>query len=136
MGVFRDEAEVYEYLGRIFEIAAEKDGLADKLSASAMVLRIQYSDPDAVVTVDMPGRSVEVGSGASASPTVELHMSADTGNRFWLGKVNLAMAMTKGTVRAKGPVPKLIKLIPTAKEMFPEYRRMLVDRGRTDLLEA
>ena len=106
------------------------------LVASGVVLRIHYTDPEAVVTVDMPSRSVETGSGSAATPTVELHMSADTGNRFWLGKVNMAMAMAKGSVRAKGPVPKLLKLIPTAKELFPEYRAMLVERGRTDLLEA
>lgn len=136
MGVFADEAEVYEYLGGIFEVATKKDGLADKLAASGVVLRVYYTDPEAVVTVDMESRSVETGSASTATPTVELHMTADTGNRFWLGKVNLAMAMAKGTVRAKGPVSKLLKLIPTAKELFPEYRAMVAERGRHDLLEA
>lgn len=136
MGVFADEAEVYEYLGGIFEVATKKDGLADRLAASGVVLRVYYTDPEAVVTVDMGARSVKTGSASTATPTVELHMTADTGNRFWLGKVNLAMAMAKGTVRAKGPVPKLLKLIPTAKELFPEYRAMVAERGRHDLLEA
>lgn len=136
MGVFADEAEVYDYLGEIFRIGTKKDGLAEKLAASGVVLRIHYTDPDSVITVDMPAQTVETGTASQVTPTVELFMSADTGNRFWLGKVNLAMAMAKGTVRAKGPTPKLLKLIPTAKELFPEYRQLLSDRGRDDLLNA
>jgi hypothetical protein len=46
------------------------------------------------------------------------------------------VAMARGTVRAKGPVPKLLKLIPTAKELFPEYEKMLTEAGRDDLVNA
>ena len=136
MSLFADEAEVYEYLGEIFRIGTKKEGLAERLASSEVVLRIEYSDPDAVVSVDLPNKTVETGAGSTLTPTVELHMSADTGNQFWLGKVNLPMAMTRGTVRAKGPVSKLLKLLPTAKELYPEYRELLVERGRTDLLDA
>ncbi|BBZ05854.1 hypothetical protein MDOR_00230 [Mycolicibacterium doricum] len=136
MAVFKDEDEVYTYLAGIFRRGLEKEGLADKLSTSGVVLRVHYTDPDAVVTVDMPNKTVETGSSSSAVPNVELFMSADTGNKFWLGKVNLTLAMAKGSVRAKGPVPKLIKLIPQAKVLFPEYRSMLESENRRDLLDA
>ncbi|SIN26863.1 putative sterol carrier protein [Mycobacteroides abscessus subsp. abscessus] len=46
------------------------------------------------------------------------------------------MAMAKGTVRAKGPVTKLIKLIPQAKNLFPEYRAILEADKRHDLLNV
>lgn len=136
MAVFKDEDEVYTYLAGIFRRGLEKEGLADKLSTSGVVLRVHYTDPDAVVTVDMPNKTVETGSSSSAVPNVELFMSSDTGNKFWLGKVNLTLAMAKGSVRAKGPVPKLIKLIPQAKVLFPEYRSMLESENRRDLLDA
>lgn len=136
MGVFTDESEVYTYLGGIFELATKKDGLSDKLATSGVVLRIHYTDPDSTITVDMPNKEVETGDGSTKEPNVELFMTADTGNRFWLGKVNLSVAMARGTVRAKGPVPKLLKLIPTAKELFPEYEKMLTEAGRDDLVNA
>lgn len=136
MGVFTDESEVYTYLGGIFELATKTDGLADKLAGSGVVLRVNYTEPDATITVDMPNKEVETGGDSTKVPNVELFMTADTGNRFWLGKVNLSVAMARGTVRAKGPVPKLLKLIPTAKELFPEYEKMLVEAGRDDLLKA
>jgi putative sterol carrier protein len=136
MAVFTDEDEVYTYLGGIFRRGLEKEGLADKLAGSGVVLRVHYTDPDAVVTVDMPNKAVETGASSTAVPNVELFMSADMGNKFWLGKVNLTVAMAKGTVRAKGPVAKLIKLIPQAKNLFPEYRMMLEAEHRQDLIDA
>ena len=92
-------------------------------------------DEDSLVERRAP-RVVGTGASSTAVPSVELFMSADTGNKFWLGKVNLTMAMAKGTVRAKGPVPKLIKLIPQAKNLFPEYRSMLQSQNRQDLIDA
>jgi hypothetical protein len=136
MAVFKNEDEVYKFLAGIFQRGLEVEGLGDKLAGSGVVLRVHYTDPDAVVTVDMPNRVVETGTSSVAVPNVELFMSADTGNKFWLGKVNLTMAMAKGTVRAKGPVPKLIKLIPQAKNLFPEYRLMLRSQDRQDLIDA
>lgn len=136
MALFADADEVYTYLGGIFRRGLENDGLAEKLAGSGVVLRIHYTDPDAVVTVDMPNKAVETGASSAAIPNVELFMSADTGNKFWLGKVNLTMALAKGTVRAKGPVTKLIKLIPQAKNLFPEYRLMLEGANRQDLIDA
>ncbi|MGQ0481143.1 MAG: SCP2 sterol-binding domain-containing protein [Pseudonocardia sp.] len=136
MGVFKDENEVDAYLGGIFRLAAAKDDLAPKFVNSGVVLRIHYTDPTALLTVDLPNKTVELGTASTARPNVELYMTADTGNRFWLGKVNLASAMARGTVRAKGPVPKLLKLIPLARQLFPEYEKMLTENGRTDLIKA
>jgi len=39
-------------------------------------------------------------------------------------------------VRAKGPVPKILKLIPVAKQLFPGYQEMLRADGRDDLINA
>ena len=63
-------------------------------------------------------------------------MSSDTGNNFFLAKLNLTISIPKGTVRAKGPVPKLLKLIPQAKNLFPEYKSMLQSENRQDLIDA
>jgi hypothetical protein len=89
-----------------------------------------------VLTVDMPNTQLHEGAGAGPEPNVELFMTADTGNRFWLGKVILPVALAKGQVRAKGPVAKLLTVLPLAKGMFGPYREQLESEGRTDLLTA
>jgi hypothetical protein len=136
VAAFRDEAEVYEYLGGIFRRGVQDPVLVEKLRPTGIVLRITYTDPDAVLTVDMPNTQIYEGAGVGPEPNVELFMSADTGNRFWLGKVILPVALAKGQVRAKGPVAKLLTVLPMAKGMFGPYREQLAAAGRADLLNA
>jgi hypothetical protein len=63
-------------------------------------------------------------------------MEADTAHRFWLGKVNVTVALARGQMKAKGPVAKILRLVPLAKSAFPRYRTMLEDAGRADLQKA
>lgn len=135
MPAFKDSAEVYKYLGGIFEKGLGDPEIGPKLRASGVVLQISYTAPDSVITVDMPEGKVYTGD-TDLTPNVRMFMSADTGNRFWLGNVNLTMAMAKGQVRAKGPVAKVMKLVPVAKGLFPAYKEMLEQDGRQDLLNA
>ncbi len=136
MAVFDDEAEVYEFLGGIFRHGMQDPALVEKLQPTGIVLRITYTEPDAVLTVDMPNTAIYEGAGNGPTPNVELFMTADTGNRFWLGKVILPVALAKGQVRAKGPVAKLLTVLPMAKGMFGPYREQLQAAGRRDLLDA
>jgi len=136
VAAFTDEAEVYTYLGGVFRRGLEDPVLVEKLRPSGVVLRITYTDPDAVITMDMPGGVLHEGAGEGPEPNVELFMTADTGNRFWLGKVVLPVALAKGQVRAKGPVAKLLKVLPLAKGMFGPYREQLEAAGRQDLLDV
>jgi hypothetical protein len=136
VAAFSSEAEVYEFLGGVFELGLGDPELVEKLKPTGIVLRITYTEPDAVITVDMPGTQLHTGAGTGPEPNVELFMSADTGNRFWLGKVVLPVALAKGQVRAKGPVAKLLKVLPLAKQMFGPYRELVERKERRDLLEV
>ncbi|MCW0212359.1 MAG: SCP2 sterol-binding domain-containing protein [Pseudonocardia sp.] len=136
VAAFTSEDEVYDYLGGVFRIGMQDAALVEKLKPSGVVLRITYTDPDAVLTVDMANSEIYTGAGAGPDPNVELFMSADTGNRFWLGKVVLPVALAKGQVRAKGPVATLLKVLPLAKGLFGPYRESLEAKGRADLLSA
>jgi putative sterol carrier protein len=67
---------------------------------------------------------------------VIMSMAADTAHRFWLGKVNVTVALARGQIKAKGPVAKILKLVPLMKPVFPRYEQMLEEAGRKDLLEV
>ncbi len=69
-------------------------------------------------------------------PEIVMTMEADTAHRFWLGKVNVTMALAKGQMKAKGPVAKILKLVPLVKPVFPLYQQMLEEANRDDLLKA
>ncbi len=56
-------------------------------------------------------------------------------NRFWLGKVNLPVAVARRQVSVEGRIGALFKLVTLARSLFPAYRELLTHDGRRDLLE-
>ena len=64
-----------------------------------------------------------------------MSMAADTAHRFWLGEVNVTVALARGQIKANGPVAKILKLVPLAKPVFPRYKALLEAQGRADLVE-
>ena len=136
MALFKDAAEVYDYIGGIFDAAVTDDVLGPRFAESGVILKLRYRDPEASLIVDMPNSKVYRGDESDMAPTVEMVMKSDIAHGFWMGDVNISMALAKGQMRAKGPVPKILKLVPIARELFPRYRARLEQDGRTDLLEA
>ena len=138
MPYFNDADEVYRFIGRLFEDLAEDDELAPKFRRANTVVQYQYRNPASQITVKLKeGEDGQVDFGETEmEPEVVMTMDADTAHRFWLGKVNVTVARARGQMKAKGPVAKILKLVPLVKPVFPRYRKMLEDADRRDLLEA
>ncbi|MGH8998288.1 MAG: SCP2 sterol-binding domain-containing protein [Acidimicrobiia bacterium] len=134
MGVFKDGDEVGHYLGGIFETGFKNPDLAAKFKAVDTVIRIEYSNPDCVTTVDFTNGVVEYGPGSTLKPEIRMWMEADVAHRFWLGKENVGIAIAKGRMKVKGSVPKVMKIVPITKPLYATYNAMLNEEGRTDLL--
>lgn len=138
MALFRSEQEVYDHIGRLFRDLMDDEELASKFRKANTIVRYQYSEPDSQITVklleDEDGQ-VDLGP-SQLDPEVIMTMDADTAHRFWLGRVNVTVALARGQMRAKGPVAKILKLVPLVKPAFPRYRAQLEAAGRADLVEA
>ncbi|HEX2232751.1 MAG TPA: SCP2 sterol-binding domain-containing protein [Thermoleophilaceae bacterium] len=138
MGQFKDADEVYEFIGRLFQELAQDEEMAPKFQKANTIVQYRYRDPESQITVSLreedDGR-VDLGE-SSMDPEVVMTMDADTAHRFWLGKVNVTVALARGQMKAKGPVAKILKLLPLTRPIFPRYRKMLEDAGRQDLLEV
>jgi putative sterol carrier protein len=135
---FTDAAEVYAYIGKLFEDLAEDDELAPKFSKANTIVQYRYREPESQITVKLiEGEDGQVDCGPTAmEPEVVMTMDADTAHRFWLGQVNVTVALARGQMKAQGPVAKILKLVPLVKPVFPRYRRLLDEAGRGDLLDA
>jgi putative sterol carrier protein len=138
LAYFKDADEVYAYIGRLFEELAEDEELAPQFRKANTIVQYRYRDPESQITVKLrEGEDGRVDCGETAmEPEVVMTMDADTAHRFWLGHVNVTVAMARGQMKAKGPVAKILKLVPLVKPVFPRYRAMLESAGRRDLLEA
>jgi putative sterol carrier protein len=138
MPYFKDADEVYATIGKLFQDLAEDDELAPKFQKANTIVQYQYREPESQITVKLiEGEDGQVDLGqTNMEPEVVMTMDADTAHRFWLGKVNVTVALARGQMKAKGPVAKTLKLVPLVKPVFPRYRKLLEDAGRQDLLEA
>ena len=138
MPYFKDENEVYEFIGKLFEDLVADDELAPKFQKANTVVQYQYRNPESQITVKMiDGEDGKVDCGPTElDPEVVMTMEADTAHKFWLGKVNVTVALARGQMKAKGPVAKILKLVPLVKPVFPRYRKMLEEAGREDLVQA
>ena len=138
MAYFRDADEVYKYIGTLFEQLAEDEELAPQFRKANTIVQYQYREPESQITVKlMDGEDGKVDCGEThMEPEVVMNMDADTAHRFWLGKLNVTVALARGQMKAKGPVAKILKLVPLTKPIFPRYRALLEQDGRQDLIEA
>jgi hypothetical protein len=138
LGRFKDENDVYRFIGRLFEELAEDAELAPRFKRANTTVQYRLRDPDSQITVDMrPEADMRVDLGPSdLEPEVVMTMDADTAHRFWLGQVNVTVALARGQIKAKGPVAKILRLVPLVKPACLRYKRLLRDEGRTDLIEA
>ena len=138
MPYFKDADEVYAYIGKLFEDLAQDEEMSPKFQKANTVVQYRYRNPESVITVSLlDGEDGRVDCGdTDLEPEVVMTMDADTAHRFWLGKVNVTVALARGQMKAKGPVAKILKLVPLTKPIFPRYRAMLEESGRQDLLEA
>jgi hypothetical protein len=138
VGYFESEQEVYDTLGKLFEDLRDDPDLFPKFQNANTIVRYEFHHPDSQITVKMlEGESGQVDLGPSElEPEVTMTMDADTAHRFWLGKVNVTVALARGQIRASGPVSKILRLVPLTKPVFPRYEAQLEEQGRTDLAQA
>jgi hypothetical protein len=135
---FQDAQEVYETIGKLFVELAEDEELAPKFRKANTIVQYVYRDPDSVITVRLQeGQPGDVDFGETEmEPDVTMSMEADTAHRFWLGQVNVTVALARGQIKASGPVAKILKLVPLTKPVFPRYKAELEAAGRDDLVNV
>jgi hypothetical protein len=137
MAYFKDAQEVYDTIGKLFvELAADEE-LGPKFRKANTIVRYEHRDPDSPITVRMKeDESPDVDFGETEMEAeVVMSMEADTAHRFWLGRVNVPVALARGQIKASGPVAKILKLVPLTKPVYPRYKAQLEADGREDLVD-
>ena len=138
MPYFKDAQEVYDTIGKLFADLAEDEEFAPKFRTANTIVQYRHLDPESTITVrlkqDEP-TDVDFGD-TEMEPEVVMTMEADTAHRFWLGQVSVPVALARGQIKARGPVAKILKLVPFTKPIFPRYKALLEAQGRNDLVDV
>jgi 2-oxoisovalerate dehydrogenase E1 component len=131
MSPFADRSELYQVLGALFQRVADEPPVARALVADGLVLRFHYTEPEGQITVDLRGPELRWELGPSElRPTLEMFQSAEVAHRFWLGELNVPLALASRKVVARGDVAKALALLPALRPVFPLYRALCAELGR------
>jgi len=141
MAVFKDYDELYTCMGRLYDEAKRDSRIAPKIKDSHLVIQFRYDEPNAIVTINAAAPPSQDGAyfdvlwgDTGLKPDVEMSMKADVAHKFWHGKINLMAALARRQIIAKGPIPKILKLLPAVEPMYEMYPRLLREMDRTDLV--
>jgi hypothetical protein len=144
MAYFKDEAELHQIIGMLYDRVKVDPAIAPRIRDGKLVVQFRYTDPVGIVTINaaaaptQPEAFYDVvwGEIAGLRPDVEMSMKADVAHQFWHGKVNLMAALTRRQIIAKGPIPKILRLLPAVEPVYAIYPQMLREIGREDLIVA
>jgi len=140
---FKSSEECDQILGGFFRKMSEGVLKGDrelveiqqKFAEIKLIVKFILRDLDLTMTLDFTKNPFTVHiNDDTIAPTATFSLTVDVAHKFWHGQVNLAKALTTKTIVARGPIPKILKLMPTIKPLYRRYPMHLKQEGRADLV--
>ncbi|RHW28146.1 hypothetical protein D0Z08_03905 [Nocardioides immobilis] len=133
MTVFTSSDDMYAVFTPFMQSLTTDPVVGKKFVSANTSFKVAHEDPDGVflldATVDPPVLYVgEDAEGRTAE--VDLTMSAEDGHKFWMGQLNLPVALARRKIKVSGGVAKLMGLVPALQPAYELYRSHLVSIGR------
>ena len=128
MAIFESKEKMETVLGELFIKLLADPVMGPKFVASKIIVRFNISDPNGTLWIT-PGDGTKgdvLWGDQDIKATVEMTLSGDTCHKFWLKHISMPIALAKGLIKAKGPMPKVLKLLPLLKpayEAYPEHAK-------------
>ncbi len=120
MRVFESTEKMYEVLGELFNTLMEDSEAKKKYLDSGLNIKFDIFDPDGVIWLSAEEEKVICGD-ADLKPHVEMTLSGDTCHKFWLQQIKMPVALAKGEIKVKGPMNKVLNLLPILKPAYQAY---------------
>ncbi len=136
MSVFTSTDELQQVMEDLWREIKSTPEMAEKLVESRLIVQFRYREPEGLITIDCSdGQEMKIFVGKTElKPLIEMSMKADIAHDFWLGKVNVPMALMMGKIVSKGPTPKALALLPVIKPAYTLYPKVLEIRGKSTQL--
>lgn len=123
MAIFESGAKMEEIFGEIWTDMINNTDFGKELKKNGITIFFVVNDPDVVMYVDENGPIFGEES-EKKTPVVTMKMAGDTVHKFWLKKLNVPKALALRQIKAKGPVNKVLRILPLLKpgqEKYPSY---------------
>jgi len=132
MAGVEDPGEFRTIMDKVFSMMSEDPEMGPALRDADTPQRFEFTDVDLVVNVRAGGTGEdnlmwEWSDDIAWEPKVRMTMTADTANRYFQGKENVAMAIARRRIKTGGDVKAALKLIPITKPVHEPFRAFLED---------
>jgi hypothetical protein len=134
MPVFATTEELYDVLTPFYVSLTTDPDIGPRFVKANTSFRINHTGPGGVFLLDATQDPAVLSVGAEAlagNPAVDLTMSGDDGHKFWLGKLNLPVALATRKIKVSGGVTALMGLVPALAPAYDKYRKHLESLGRS-----
>ncbi|NOY22899.1 MAG: hypothetical protein GXO70_05245 [Acidobacteria bacterium] len=128
MAVFESTEKMFEVLGDLFETLLEHPVAGEKFKKQAVTIRFIMNEPQGEIWL-LPEGKVVCGVPEGLKADISMTLSGDTAHNFWLKKITMPVALAKGLIRAKGPLAKVLKLLPILNPAYEAYPAIAKKHG-------
>jgi hypothetical protein len=122
MPVFKNTDQMYEMLGSLWRHIISETSFGPKLREYEITFKFILTEPNGYLWVSHD--KVLTGDDANQDAVITMELSGDTTHKFWLKQISLPVALATRKIKSKGPIPKVLKILPFLKpvyQMYPEY---------------
>ena len=122
MTIFKDSDHLHEVLGDLWNYVIKETEFGPKLKEYEITYKFVVNEPNGYIFVTHD--KVITGSEGNQDAVITMELSGDTIHKFWLKKINLPVALATRKIKSKGPIPKVLKILPYLKpvyQLYPEY---------------
>ncbi|HOT44049.1 MAG TPA: hypothetical protein PLM53_08375 [Spirochaetota bacterium] len=129
MAVFENTEKMYTILGALFNKLVKDPAVGPQFVEANIIIKFAIDNPSGEIWLS-PHNGGEVICGPSGlTATIDMSLSGDTCHKFWLQEVSMPVALAKGLIKAKGPLPKVLKLLPLLKPAYEAYPSIAKENG-------
>ncbi|OHD66989.1 MAG: hypothetical protein A2176_16070 [Spirochaetes bacterium RBG_13_51_14] len=129
MAVFESTDKMYNVLGTLFKKLVGDPSVGPKFIEADIIIKFIIDNPAGEIWLTPNNNGEVICGSASLAPTIEMALSGDTCHKFWLQEVSMPVALAKGLIKAKGPLPKALKLLPLLKPAYEAYPNIAKEHG-------
>lgn len=119
MPIFKDTKQLYDVLGEVFNFVLKETELGTKMREYDVTLKFIVKEPEGFIWIG-PDEFL-TGNDANKEGIITMELSADSAHQFWMKQLNLPLALATRKIKSKGPIPKVLKILPFLKPVYSKY---------------
>jgi len=127
MTVFKDTQHMYAVLEDLWNYVIRETECGQKMKEYDVSYKFLLKEPNGTIYVDH--EKVLIGDEANRDAVITMEMSGETVHKFWLKQIMLPVALATRKIKSKGPIPKVLKMLPYLKPVYENYPQFYEKHG-------